>query len=104
MLAVLCIECGTILLFLTPTATRTYLLLTILFHVSVLMMIGIAFWKWIACEVVIVWAVRRWLKTGLFRHNKATFVFTAALIALGPWWAGPANLSWYTLPLTTAIA
>ena len=73
----------------------------VLFHLGVLLMSGIFFWKWVLLELVILGFLIRNRQTTQFAFFRPSiFLLSVMLIGAGKWVFRPVNLSWYDSPVS----
>lgn len=97
----LIVECGSLLALSRRWTLPAWLALAILFHLGVLALSGIFFWKWILLEsalLAFLFAGRRWASISIF--SGAHSVLYAALLIGAPLWMGATDLTWRQTPLT----
>ncbi len=92
----LLVECGAVLALLHRRVLLASVSAWIAFHLGILAVTGIFFWKWVLLELVLLWLLLRDRASPAFdvfhlRHR----LLSLALIAGGVYWFAPVNLSWY---------
>ncbi|MGQ0603045.1 MAG: hypothetical protein ACT4QE_15280 [Anaerolineales bacterium] len=101
MLFTLMVELGSLLSLWRHWVTLAWLTGAVMLHTGILLMSGIAFWKWMLLEAALIMA---WLMVGKARtaalYTRSHFVLSLILIAGGPLWFKPVSLAWYDTPIT----
>jgi hypothetical protein len=96
-------ECGAILLLWRRSFALLLLVVWIAFHLGVVAVSGIFFWKWILLNLGLLWVLWRPspdLLSPVFRREY--FLLSVVLIGASHFWYDPMNLSWYDTPVNYA--
>lgn len=100
MIGTLIVELGSVFILWGRRFVVPRLLVFVIFHVGVLSLTGIFFWRWIIFELVLVAFLRRDDLLGHLKIFSSSYVVIgAALVFFGPWWARPTDLSWIEAPV-----
>jgi hypothetical protein len=94
------VELASLLILANRCLTRIYFFFTVGFHVLVMGMIGITFWKWALFEAVMLAAIPFWQRAGALRYDWWRVLLSIPLVASGVYWARPPTLSWYDTHVT----
>lgn len=104
MLFTLVVELGALVALWRPSITLWWLSACIGLHVGILLVCGIAFWKWILLEVGLVLIWRNHRTAGhLPIYTRAQFLMSIVLIAGSGIWFKPVPLAWYDTPVTRTL-
>lgn len=104
MFVTLALECGALLLLWRRWSLVGFLALAIAFHLGVVAVTGIFFWKWMAADAFLLTYLlhrRRLARLGVF--TPARFALSVALIVASPIWMRAENLTWLDTPLTYTL-
>ncbi len=100
MVGTLIVELGSVFILWGRRFLLPRLFVFVLFHLGVVSLTGIFFWRWIVMELALIAFLRRDdLVSKLKIFTSAYVLIAAALVFFGPWWAKPTDLSWIEAPV-----
>jgi hypothetical protein len=96
-------ECGAIFFLWRRSFALLLLMIWIAFHLGVVALSGIFFWKWIMLNLGLLWLLWRSSPGQLSPvFGRKYFLLSVVLIGASHFWYGPMNLSWYDTPANYA--
>lgn len=104
MLLTLLLECGSLVMLWRRWSFVAFIVLATSFHLGVLAMTGIFFWKWIladGCLLAFVLHRSRGAVSPFF--TPARFALSVVVILASPLWVKAENLTWFDTPLTYSL-
>ncbi|MBI5302117.1 MAG: hypothetical protein HY868_08275 [Chloroflexi bacterium] len=104
MLFTLVVELGALVALWRRDVTIWWLAGCVAMHAGILLVCGIAFWKWILLDaaLILIWRKNRGAD-GLPIFTRAHFFISIVLIAGSSIWFKPVPLAWYDTPITRTI-
>ena len=97
----LLLECGVIFMFWKRKVLLSLLFGWIFFHCAVFMVSGIAFWRWMVVEALVLWLFwKKWTPAEVTLHSPATLLLSALTIIGSMLWFNPTALAWRDAPMS----
>ena len=104
MLFTLVVELGALVALWRPNITLWWLIACVGLHVGILLVCGIAFWKWILLQVGLMLIWRNHRTAGhLPIYSRTQFLLSLVLIGGSSIWFRPVPLAWYDTPVTRTL-